>query len=434
MGEVVDFPDAKIEPFRREGLGYVYEPTGYRVKLRADFLKRHSEELHGVLTVESTMPGTPSHLHEAAHNFSSLSSRTSLAKALTERASTVPWRDVLEQFCVGVMRREREGAPFLELSAEPEKPRELDQVARLVPWRAPTWLYGEGGSCKGLIATAIAVCVATGEPFLGLAVRQTRVAYLDWEDDHDEMVHRISIVCRGMGCDRPQFYWRSCRRGGALKNQTHQIAKEFSELGIGFYVVDSVGLAAGLGTERGGPEETALGLFEAMGVLDATPLCIDHVNKVDAANKGSAAKAYGSIYKENLCRHAWEIRKDQENGANEAHIGLFNRKSNRGTLQPPFGIHATWFDDDAVLLQREDVRDSPALAQAGGMALRIEHLLGNGAMTVRDIADELDADRDSVRTTLNRSKRFVKVGERWGMRAIENPVDIYRSIPRMEGA
>lgn len=415
MGDVVEFRESRSDAFRREGLGYIFLPPGLGVQLRADFLKRHSEELHGVLTVESTLPGLPPHLHEAAHNFSSLSARTSLAKALGERAGNIPWRDVLEQFCVGVMRREREGTPFIDLSLEAEKPRELDQIERVVPWRAPTWLYGEEGSCKGLVATALAACVATGTPFLGLRVREAKVAYLDWEDDHDEMVHRLAIVCRGLGVEVPQFYWRSCKRGGALKNQTNQVSKEFSALGIGFYVIDSVGLASGLGNERGGPEDTAIALFEAMGYIDATPLCIDHVNKADAANKGQPAKAYGSMYKMALCRHAWEIRKDQEDGATEAHIGLYNRKSNRGTRQAPIGIRATWFNDDAVLLQREDVRESPVLAQAGGVTLRIEHALRHGSLTVREIADELDESADKIRASLHQSRKFQKMGDRWGL-------------------
>jgi hypothetical protein len=422
LGEVLAFPDPvdapRVEAFRREGLGYVYEPPGQQVRMRADFLKRRGEELHGVLTVETTMPGTPPHLHEATQNFSSLTARTTLARALQERADNVPWRDLVEQFCVGVMRREREGTPFVDLSEVAEKPREPDHVERIVPWRAATWLYGEGGSCKGLIATAIAVCVATGREFLGMRVRQANVAYLDWEDDHDEMIYRISIICRGMGIDRPKFYWRSCKRNGPLKNQTNHIANEFAELGIGFYVIDSVGLAAGLGSERGGPEESTLSLFEAMGYLEATPLCIDHISKEGLNSKGAHPRAYGSIYKENLCRQAWEVRKDQEDGSSEAHIGLFNHKSNRGAKLPPIGIRANWFSDEAepaVLLHSEDVRASSTLVQAGGLTMRIEHVLRHGSLTVREISDELDERPDKVRATLNQSKRFQKLGDRWGL-------------------
>lgn len=413
MADVIQFPeqpapdDTPAPPFRPIGLGYVFEPAGAGVIFRADYLKRNRDEVHGLLTVESTAPGVPTHIHEASLNFSSMQTRGSLAKTLEERSrADFPWRDWVEQFCVSVCRKDREGEPMVPLSGYTQIARPPDHIAQLVPYGVSTWLYGEEGSCKGHIAIAAAVCVAAGQPFAGLKVRQTNAAYLDWEDSADEAQFRARIVCNGLGITVPRIVYRNCRRGGPLRNQVNTLAKLLDDEGIGFLVIDSVGLATGTSRDGASAEEGAIGLHDAINVLGRTALCIDHLSKAEARQTAGTAKAYGSIYKLALARQSWELRKDQEDGSAEAHIGLFWGKSNRGTKRSPIGMRLHWEDDgEKLVIKREDVRDVPVLAERLPLWQRIRHQLQRGTFaTIASLAEDLDIPADRIRVELNRHK------------------------------
>jgi hypothetical protein len=363
-----------------------------------------------MLTVESAVPGVPRHLHEATHNFSSLTTRRALAKELEERSRVqLPWRDYVENFCVSVCRREREGEPLLPLASWPDEQRPADHIEHLAPYGVSTWLFGEEGSCKGHVAIAAAVCVAAGQPFAGLKTRQSNVAYLDWEDSPEEAKFRARGVCAGLGITLPHILYRNCRRGGPLRAQVNSLAKQLDAENVGFIVVDSVGLASGSSREGAGVEEAAIALHDALNVLGRTALCIDHLSKAEARNPNGPAKAYGSIYKLALARQSWELRKDQDDGASEAHIGLFWGKSNRGTRRPPIGLKLAWRDDGSRLeMEREDVRDSPELSQRLSVKQRMIHILTREAMIDEAIAEDLGVPLASVRVELSRNKHLFR--------------------------
>lgn len=413
MGEIVPFPQTEVQepPFRKVGMGYIYEPANAPIRVKVDYLKNKAGDLHGMLVVESQAPGaTAGHIHEADHNFSSMTSRSSLAKYLATRVGEVDWPRVLETFCVSVLHKEREGEPFVEVGQLPARQRAADMVSRLLPYRKPTWLYGEEGVGKGNLAAAICVAVSTGTPFVGLEVLQGNVLYLDWEDDAETLDDRLKAVSRGMRVDTPKLLYRSCR--GPLRSQVHQIAKQKDAFGAVLGVVDSVGLAAGGGADHGAPEDSALWLFEAMRELDMTMLCIDHVNKSSAVDKNAPAKAYGSVYKMALARNAWEIRKDQEVGSSTSHIGLYHRKTNNGPIQTPIGLRLEWELDGTLRFFREDVRDSEVLSTTIAVKARMLHYLKKGMADVDEMANALGVKKENIRVELSRNKAlFYKMPE-----------------------
>jgi RecA-family ATPase len=312
---------------------------------------------------------------------------------------------------VSVLHKEREGEPFVEIGQLPDRTKDVDLIERLLPARKPTWLYGEEGVGKGNLAAAMCVCVGAGMSFVGLKVQPGRVLYLDWEDDAETLDARLKSIARGIGVDTPKMLYRSCR--GPLRSQVHQIAKQKDAFGAAFGVIDSVGLAAGGGGERGAPEDSALWLFEAMRELDMTLLCIDHVNKAAAADKNAPAKAYGSMYKMALARNAWEIRKDQEVGASMSHLGLYHRKTNNGPIQQPIGLRLEWQLDGTLRFYREDVRESEVLSSTLSIKTRmVHHLQKNGMSDVQEMADSLGVRKEQIRVELSRNKAlFYKMPE-----------------------
>jgi hypothetical protein len=75
------------------------------------------------------------------------------------------------------------------------------------------------------------------------------------------------------------------------------------------------------------------------------------------------------------------------------------------------------FPDDAITLHAYDPNEEPELVAHSTLANRLHQSLLGGAKNVTELAQELDAPRDTVRRTLNRQRnRFVRLdGMRWGV-------------------
>ncbi len=75
------------------------------------------------------------------------------------------------------------------------------KVAQILPERAVTLLGGHGGAGKSYLALQLAVCLATGRPFLGKVCKQSRVVFFSGEDDARTLKHRLRTICEADGID-----------------------------------------------------------------------------------------------------------------------------------------------------------------------------------------------------------------------------------------
>lgn len=82
---------------------------------------------------------------------------------------------------------------------EPEPPAFV--VQDWLPCGYVTLLAGHGGIGKSAIALHLAVCIALGLAFCGLAVERRRVLYLACEDRADVLHWRLARICRHLGVD-----------------------------------------------------------------------------------------------------------------------------------------------------------------------------------------------------------------------------------------
>ena len=76
-------------------------------------------------------------------------------------------------------------------------------VEGLIPQQAVVLVVGDSGLGKSPLLYQMALCVTTGEPFLGRPVRKGRVLYMDSEDglgQVDDMVHQLS---KHLGVEEP---------------------------------------------------------------------------------------------------------------------------------------------------------------------------------------------------------------------------------------
>lgn len=420
-------PTEPPKPFKKEGLGYVFEPVdeqghGRGVRLRADYLKRRGEEVSVELTVESTLPGVASLLHQAKFNLSSMTSARELAKHLAEIAGVVPWRPVLLEFSASILAAERRGQPFLKVGRLSGKAKQTYLIEPLLVERKFNVLYGPGGVGKGNVAvwTAVVVQAGLGE-VCGMRVQPANVLYLDWEDDELTLNGRVQAIAAGLGIEPPEIHYRACR--GDLRGQVEQIARYVVAQEIGYVIVDSVEMACGAGDGET-YQNRALALFEALRSCgDFTTLLIDHVSEEGRQNdKPGIVKPYGSIFKVNEVRWGWEMRKDQPSGSYQLHAGLYHAKANNGPPMPPVGLLIDFTDDECVSVSREDVRDNESLSQRVGIQDRMARVLEreNRALSISELVGLLGegAKEDSVRKAANRyrAKLFAALPDgRWGL-------------------
>ena len=91
-------------------------------------------------------------------------------------------------------------------------------------------------------------------------------------------------------------------------------------------------------------------------------------------------------------------------------LGLFNRKANLGPLRASLGYTVT-FTEDQTIFRRSEITENPDLAGKLSVRQRMTSLLRKGAMPPDAIAEEIDADVETVRRTVRRYKNQFTVIE-----------------------
>jgi hypothetical protein len=413
----VHLPDEAAEPakpFRKEGLGYVFEPTDETgvtrgIRLRADYVKRRGDDFVVELVVESMLPGTNGLIHQAKHNLGSMTSNRDLAKYLSETVTVIPnmaWRTLLLEFGASVLAAERKGQPFLKVGKLPGgtvKQRYL--IAPLLALNKFNMLYGPGGAGKGNIAvwTAVAVQAGLGEA-CGMRVQQANVLYLDWEDDELTLNGRVQAMARGLDIDPPEIHYRACRSD--LRSQTEQIARYVATERIGFVIVDSFEMACGVTAEGETYQHRALALLDALRTCgEFTTLLIDHVSEEGRQQTKGIVKPYGSVFKLNEVRWAWMLQKEQAAGSRQLHAGLYHAKYNNAAPLAPIGLQIDFSDEDAVRITREDLRDSEELSKRMSVLDQVMEVLKRGPRPEKELVTLTKAQANTVSQSLSRGKR-----------------------------
>jgi hypothetical protein len=134
---------------------------------------------------------------------------------------------------------------------------------------------------------------------------------------------------------------------------------------------------------------------------------IAHISKGENADQ----KPFGSAFWHNGARSTWYAHLvGSDSNSETLSLGLFNRKANLGRLQAPIGFSIS-FAEGHTTFRRADVADSPDLAAKLTIRQRMAALLRKGAMAPERIADEIDADPETVKRTVRRHKKVFIVLE-----------------------
>ena len=389
--------------FLPTGLGYVYK-VGDQIDpdlltIEVTNIRQRAGSVYALLTTSTNMPGArlipgTQRVLNAEVWLLSERSRSDYAASLTrlipppQGAQALDFSAILEEMAQRVI--ETENAPVDVRRLQPNAVRHTTPflVQYLIPAKKPTILYGAGGVGKSIFAASLAVAVQTGTPFLGLNVQQCEVLYLDWETDEEDIASRVRAAARGMGVPPPDLRYSALVR--PVEDRVAPLARYVAEEKIGFVIIDSVGMAMSAAKDGGDASETAIRFFRALRALDAAVLAIDHVSGDDMRRgKAGAGKPYGSVYKWNSARNAFELRTRKEPDHDGVHLVLKHRKTNIGPLQYDMNLRLVWDDTtDSAEFSKESV----VVPVRMPLPDQIMEVLGVAPATPRQIAELMSDD------------------------------------------
>jgi hypothetical protein len=389
----------------RVGLGYRAHFDSAGIDMQLSRIRESRYEIHGELMVSfaATAPVFDRHLFAARVNLSSVSARGTTARSLDQRFKA-DWAGMLDRFFVAVLDLERKPEVLEEIGMRTIKEPDRWILKPLLLKGKTTIIFGPGGSWKSTLGAAIAVSLTTGDPVIPDWVGMTsRTLILDWEDDSDVWNERIRAIAVGAGLGPPVVLYQRMTR--PLADQLEQVSALVAEHQIEALIVDSVGMAIGATNEGEGVADGAFRLFAALRQLGTTNLLIDHVAGADLGTGGSV-KPYGSIYKVNLARSVFEVRRPKEIHGDRAEFILAQSKTNgiRVLPQELAVIHG----EGTIQFERGRV-GSPELQASLPLRERMARALGeNGAMTTEALAEYLQVSAAAIRTLVGRDERFVR--------------------------
>jgi hypothetical protein len=398
------------------GLGWQIKSKlgGNRVRTTFARLRKSGGSTSAEVKVEAWLPkiGVKGLLTIERVPISSGRDRASLANRLTERTGKeLDWRNIVDRLCNTVLSKEGEGRPVLRLGRLPVAD-DVFLISNLVEDGTATSVYGDGELGKSWLGLAAAVSMETGAEIVpGWApLRRGRALYIDYETDPKTFNKRIQMIANGAGVRPPEILYLAADEPFA--DLLEQILQLVADEGIDLLVIDSVEAAmAGSRSEGGDLNEPASRMNKALRKIGRSAILIDHVSSMNAASKGLAGKAYGSIFKRNWVRLGFELKKEAEGSAdNVTNLGLYCTKYNNGRRFDARGLRME-FSADAVRWVPEDIASTDLRAAGLPLRRRMELALGEESpLSEHVLAERCEATLSAIRVELSRNKgRFLRI-------------------------
>lgn len=376
-------------------------------------LRRSSQELNGELLVRvnGQFPNAKTFsdgiISVGDLNLSSVVARGTRAKLLADRSGdkAVDWHGFIEEFVTSVIAAERRGKPA-EVLADVEVEDEDNEAWHIEGFpllqQLPQIVFGDAASGKSFFALWIAGMLAS---------RDIPVLYADWEFSQSEHKKRLQRLFQPM--PKRLLYIR-CEH--SLKQETDHLIDVVQKNKIQYIICDSIGFAVDGPAES---QEGAAGYFRYLRQLRIGSLNIAHIPKQYDDNR--EATVFGSVFFKAGARSVWFIDRAKENPTGEIRFGLYHRKNNVGALLQPKGFKLV-FRGERTLVESINLKDVEELAAGYPILDRMKEALTPGPMTMKQLAEELNASIALIKSTLARHKsQFIRMGNKITVGASNEP-------------
>jgi hypothetical protein len=241
------------------------------------------------------------------------------------------------------------------------------EVDRVDP-EGHTILFGTGGVGKGAVAAAwIVQLVGAGH----------RVLIADYENHPGEWARRIAslggveVLASGVHVAPLTAEWGGTR--GPLWKQAADLRTLALALDSTYLVLDSI-VPACAGVDPSKPEAVSQ-YAAALELIGLPALSLAHVNRAD-----DLRYPFGSVFWHNLARTTWSLQASADGAV------LTHRKHNNYASRGKFLVTAAWEDNRLTGLW-----EKPWAAALGDL---IDEVLGDDALTLSEIVDALNVERD----------------------------------------
>lgn len=237
---------------------------------------------------------------------------------LNKAANAVRYITTQDQKPVSVRGRQYEDSPFL--------------LKPFLQKEACNMVYGDSEVGKSYFCLYMAVCLASGKPFLGYETPgKIKTLYLDYEDSEAIFNNRLLEICEGLELKKDDIadYVQIYRPQGSIRDLSEIVSKFVEEHKFELIIIDAGSNAAG-----GSPndEQKVVDMFNALEQIPATKLIIHHEPKQTEGFADNKA-FYGSTFWRALTRVAWRlVLENEENG--KLIKAVIAKKSNLGKVDP----------------------------------------------------------------------------------------------------
>lgn len=418
-----------------------YLEDAYQFSYADECIDVHVERMHEdskeglraeVTVYLDTLEGDPQLLHQARITLPSSQSRSIFIKQLERRATEEPlvktdFQGIIEQVSFRTQKRWREGEPLVTLADVNYWDRPTYLVRPLILANSPTVLFGRGGLGKSIMALAMGLSVATGQPIFGQRPQLTgTVLYYDWEWDQETHAARLAALCKWLNISMPRnIHYR--HMVASLPTSAARIRQEIAKHKAVLVIIDSMGLARGGEVKDDGATNA---VFAAVRTFGCATFLLDHVTKNATNQEGPI----GSVYTLNGARLMWRLDGVRLDGTSKSVLSLVNTKAN-GKYQPArgFELDVEADDDDRpvfISITSRDLRHVPELRAKLGRQAQLESVLleAGKSLTVEEIREallesDITMSIGAIRVELNRAKdMFVSIKPtdgtktvRWGL-------------------
>ena len=330
------------------------------------------------------------------------------------------WERKVNNIALAVMNACRENIPATMVSVNLDIPLKPDYVVEPILYTdLANIIFGDYASLKSLTSMVLAYIAQLPYTDNGLGLypagkeTSTPCLWLDYEGQNKNFQKQWTGIQRGFHADLelPMLYKEMTM---PLADAIPSVREDMAENDIKMLIIDSLGPAAGGNLND---PEPAIRYHQALRTLGGTSLTLAHNSK--DPNTGSKS-IFGSVFFSNLARSIWQCKAEKEASSPYAIVGLKQIKASLSQLHTPIGL-AFEFDETAntIFVTKSDLKDT-GMAGDLPLSLRIKDLLRAGALSVKDIAENLDAKENTVRTAVHRlskSQAIVQIGDLWGLRA-----------------